>query len=166
MQVAADRAVFFEYTLTNDDGQTLDSSRTDGREPLGYIHGKGGIIPGLEKEMSDKAAGDKFQVEIAPGEAYGEYNDQLVQDVPREVFKEAEKNGQAIEPGLQFQAQTQAGPHNFRVLEVSDETVKIDGNHPLAGQTLHFDIELTEVREATDEEKEHGHVHGPGGHQH
>ena len=159
MQVADDLAVFFHYTLTDSAGEVIDSS--DGSDPLGYIHGTGGIIPGLQAEMAGKSAGDKFNCVIAPADAYGERNDEMIQKVPKEMFRDAPP-----EPGMQFQTQPPAGPHIFTVVDVSDTEVTVDGNHALAGETLNFAIEITEIREATAEEKDHGHIHGPGGHHH
>lgn len=160
MQIAQDSVVAFHYTLTNDAGEVLDSS--EGREPLTYLHGAGNIIPGLEKELEGRQNGDKLQVAVSPEEGYGETQPSLVQEVPRDAFQGVE----SVEPGMQFQAQTQGGPLMVTVTNVEGDTVTVDGNHPLAGQKLNFDVEIAEVREATPEEKEHGHVHGEGGHQH
>jgi len=160
MQIAQNSVVAFHYTLTNNAGEVLDSS--EGREPLTYLHGAGNIIPGLEKELEGRAAGDKLTATIEPSEGYGEKQDQLVQEVPRDAFQGVE----SVEPGMQFQAQTQGGPLMVTVTSVEGDTVTVDGNHPLAGQTLNFDVEIASVREASQEEIEHGHVHGEGGHQH
>lgn len=160
MQIAQNSVVAFHYTLTNDSGEVLDSS--EGREPLTYLHGAGNIIPGLEKELEGHQSGDKLQVNVNPEEGYGEKQDALVQEVPRDAFQGVE----SVEPGMQFQAQTQGGPLMVTVTKVEGDTVVVDGNHPLAGQKLNFDVEIAEVREATNEEVEHGHVHGEGGHEH
>ncbi|SEM50139.1 FKBP-type peptidyl-prolyl cis-trans isomerase [Halomonas caseinilytica] len=160
MQIAQNSVVAFHYTLTNDAGEVLDSS--EGREPLTYLHGAGNIIPGLEKEMEGRAAGDKLQAQVKPEEGYGEVQPQLVQEVPRDAFQGVEN----VEPGMQFQAQTQGGPLMVTVTKVEGDTVTVDGNHPLAGQQLNFDVEIAEVREATQEEIEHGHVHGEGDQEH
>ncbi|MEQ5802659.1 peptidylprolyl isomerase [Halomonas sp. H10-9-1] len=160
MQIAQNSVVAFHYTLTNNAGEVLDSS--EGREPLTYLHGAGNIIPGLEKELEGRTAGDKLNATVAPAEGYGEKQEQLVQEVPRDAFQGVEN----IEPGMQFQAQTQGGPLMVTVTQVSGDTVTVDGNHPLAGQTLNFDVEIASVREASEEEIEHGHVHGEGGHEH
>ncbi|WP_069383478.1 FKBP-type peptidyl-prolyl cis-trans isomerase [Halomonas caseinilytica] len=160
MQIAQNSVVAFHYTLTNDAGEVLDSS--EGREPLTYLHGAGNIIPGLEKEMEGRAAGDKLQAQVTPEEGYGEVQPQLVQEVPRDAFQGVEN----VEPGMQFQAQTQGGPLMVTVTQVEGDTVTVDGNHPLAGQQLNFDVEIAEVREATQEEIEHGHVHGEGDQEH
>lgn len=153
--MAQPRVVTIHYTLTNDQGEELDSSRVEGREPLSYLEGAQNIINGLESALNDKSAGEQLKVSVAPADGYGELNEELIQPVPREAFEGVD----TIEPGMQFQAQTPGGPQIVRVVEVSEETVTIDANHPLAGQTLHFDVEIVEIREATDEEQEHGHVH-------
>ncbi|SDI71203.1 FKBP-type peptidyl-prolyl cis-trans isomerase [Billgrantia gudaonensis] len=160
MQIAQNSVVAFHYTLTNDAGEVLDSS--EGRDPLTYLHGAGNIIPGLEKELEGREAGDKLNVAVTPEEGYGEVQPQLVQEVPRDAFQGVE----AVEPGMQFQAQTQGGPLMVTVTQVEGDTVTVDGNHPLAGQKLNFDVEIADVREASQEEVEHGHVHGEGGAEH
>ncbi|MGM0535595.1 MAG: FKBP-type peptidyl-prolyl cis-trans isomerase [Pseudomonadota bacterium] len=160
MQIAQNSVVAFHYTLTNDAGEVLDSS--EGREPLTYLHGAGNIIPGLEKQLEGRTTGDKLQAKVAPEEGYGEVQPQLVQEVPRDAFQGVDN----VEPGMQFQAQTQGGPLMVTVTQIDGDTVTVDGNHPLAGQSLNFDVEIAEVREASEEEVEHGHVHGEGGHEH
>ncbi|WP_329740788.1 peptidylprolyl isomerase [Dyella sp. A6] len=160
MQIAPRTVASFHYTLTDDAGQVVDSSA--GREPLPYMHGQGQIVPGLEKAMEGHQVGDKFNVDVAPAEGYGEHQPELIQAVPRSAFQGVDN----IQPGMQFQGQGPQGVFNVTVTKVEDETVHIDGNHPLAGKTLHFAIEVVEVREATEEELSHGHVHGAGGHQH
>lgn len=157
MQIADRCVASFNYTLTNDAGEVLDTS--NGREPLAYLHGAGNIVPGLEKAMEGKSAGDSFKVAVDPAEGYGERHDALVQVVPREAFQGVDD----IQPGMQFQAQSNQGVMSVTVTKIEDGQVTVDGNHPLAGETLHFDIEVTEVREATAEELEHGHAHGAGG---
>src|SRR5690606_3192497 len=161
MQIANDKVVAIHYTLTNTAGETLDSSVERG-DPLTYLHGHGNIIPGLENALLGKAAGDKLNVEVAPGEGYGERHDQLIQQVPRSAFEGVDH----LEPGMQCQAETGMGVRLFTITEVGDDEVTNDGNHPLAGETLHFAEEITEVRDASAEEIEHGHVHGEGGHHH
>ncbi|WP_284892728.1 FKBP-type peptidyl-prolyl cis-trans isomerase [Cobetia amphilecti] len=160
MQIAQNAVVSFHYTLTNNEGEVLDSS--EGREPLAYIHGAGNIVPGLEKELDGKTPGDELKVAVSPEEGYGEVQEALVQEVPREAFQGVED----IEAGMQFQAQTQGGPLMVTVTKVEGDTVTVDGNHPLAGETLNFDVQITNVREASAEELEHGHVHGEGGVEH
>lgn len=160
MQISPNKVVSIHYTLKNDAGDVIDTS--SGREPLAYLHGAGNIVPGLEKALEGKSSGEKVNVSVAPEEGYGPRHDGLVQDVPREAFQGVEE----INPGMQFHAQGPSGPMVVTVVEAGDASVKVDGNHPLAGETLHFDVEVSDVREATDEEKEHGHVHGEGGHEH
>ena len=160
MQIAQNSVVAFHYTLTNDAGEVLDSS--EGREPLTYLHGAGNIIPGLEKELEGRVAGDKLNVKVSPEEGYGEVQEQLLQEVPRDAFQGVE----SIEPGMVFTAQTQGGPVQLMVTGVEEDDITVDPNHPLAGKVLHFSGTVNEVREPTQEELDHGHVHGPGGHHH
>ena len=157
MQVAQNNVVSIHYTLTNDAGETLDSSRERG-EPLAYLHGHGNIIPGLEQALLGKSTGDTLDVTVEAADGYGERHDALIQQVPREAFQGVDQ----LEPGMQFQAQTDAGPRLFVITDIEGEQVTVDGNHPLAGQRLHFDVEITEVRDATQGELEHGHVHQNG----
>ena len=160
MQIADRCVVSFHYTLTNDAGAVLDSSA--GRENLAYLHGAGNIVPGLESAMAGKQVGDSFKVSVQPEEGYGVHHEGLVQQVPRAAFAGVDQ----VEVGMEFHAQGPQGPLAVTVTAVDGDTVTIDGNHPLAGQTLHFAIEVTEVREATLEESLHGHVHGAGGVEH
>ena len=160
MQIADQCVALFHYTLTNDAGDVIDSS--SGNEPMAYLHGVGNIVVGLEKAMTGKQSGDKFEVVVAPEEGYGQRNEALVQTVPRSMFQGVDE----ISGGMRVQAQSDHGPVSVIVTEVTDENVTVDGNHALAGQALNFAIEVTEVRPASAEELEHGHVHGPGGHQH
>jgi FKBP-type peptidyl-prolyl cis-trans isomerase SlyD len=159
MQVADQKIVSIDYTLTNDDGEVLDSSQ--GREPLHYLHGAGNIIPGLERALTGKSPGDAVQAKIPPTEAYGEKDPQLVQAVPRDRFPAKD-----VTVGMQFQAQGGGQTRIVTVVAIDPQNVTIDANHPLAGQTLNFDVKVVDVRDATSEELSHGHVHGPGGHQH
>jgi len=160
MQIADRRVAQFHYTLTNDQGEVLDSSV--GHEPLTYLHGKGNIVPGLEKALAGKQAGDKLKVAVPPAEGYGLQLPELIQAVPRDAFQGVAE----IQVGMRFQAETGHGPVMVRVTQVTADTVTVDGNHELAGQTLHFEVEVVEVRDASVEEVLHGHVHGPGGHHH
>ena len=160
MQIAADSVVLIHYTLKDDDGKVLDSST--GGEPLAYIQGHGNLVPGLEKALEGKAQGNRIEVSLAPGEGYGTRNEALVQRVPKRSLQGAGE----IRKGMQFQAQTEEGMRVFTVAAIVGDMVTLDGNHPLADQTLHFDVEVIEVRSATAEELEHGHVHGAGGHHH
>jgi FKBP-type peptidyl-prolyl cis-trans isomerase SlyD len=159
MQVAQDTVVAIRYTLKDDAGQTLDASAD---EPLVYLHGNGNLIPGLERALEGKKPGDKLSVSVPPSEAYGEVDQDLVQEVPRSAFRGIDD----IQVGMRFQAQSNYGPRSVVVTKVTPDLITVDGNHPLAGQTLNFDVEVAQVRAATPEELEHGHVHGPGGHQH
>jgi FKBP-type peptidyl-prolyl cis-trans isomerase SlyD len=161
MQVSQDKVVKIDYTLTNNQGQVIDSSQ--GREPLAYLHGKGNIIPGLEKQLEGKAVGDNLKVSVRPEEGYGNRDPQMVQAVPKGAFKGIDD----IKAGMQFQAQGPGGQTRVvTVTKVEGDQVTVDANHPLAGQTLNFDVTVRDVRAATPEELSHGHVHGPGGHQH
>ncbi|KAA9129774.1 peptidylprolyl isomerase [Marinihelvus fidelis] len=162
MNIEKEKVVSFHYTLTNDDGETLDSSRERG-EPMSYLHGAGNIIPGLEKQLEGKAAGDAFQVTVPPAEAYGERQEANVQRLP---LKKLGVSANQLQPGMILNLQTNQGPAQVTVLKVGRFNVDVDANHPLAGQPLNFDVEVMDVRDATDEEKEHGHAHGPGGHDH
>lgn len=158
--IAKDMVVQFNYTLTNEAGEQLDKSES---APLAYLHGHGNIIPGLEKQLEGKSAGESLKATVEPAEAYGEFLEEMVQEVPKEMFQGVE----AIEVGMQFQAQGEAGQMQIvTVKAVDDEKVVVDANHPLAGQTLTFDVEIVEVRAATEDELSHGHAHGAGGHQH
>lgn len=160
MQIAKDKIAEIEYKLTNDDGKVLDS--TEGGKPLAYLHGSGTIIPGLETALDGKTAGDNVQLTLPPSEAYGERNEALRQQVSPEQFQGVDD----LQVGMQFRAQTEAGSLVMTVVDVGENAVTVDGNHPLAGKTLHFDVTVNDVREATPEEIEHGHAHGPDGHQH
>lgn len=154
MKIEKNKVVSINYTLKSDDGEILDSS--EGKEPLSYLHGQGNLIPGLESELEGKEEGESFKTEIEPSDAYGEYNDALIADVPRDRFSGVED----INVGMEFQAQTSDGGSQIvRVTEVGDESVKVDANHPLAGEKLHFDVTVAGVRDATEEEIDHGHVH-------
>jgi len=160
MNISNDCVAGIHYTLKNDAGEVLDSSID--AEPLLYLHGAQNIVPGLEKELAGKALGDKISVVVAPAEGYGDYNDSLLQELPSNMFSGVD----SIEVGMEFHAETQHGKQIVAVTKVENDTVTVDGNHPLAGQNLHFDVEIVEVREALKEEIDHGHVHGPGGHNH
>ncbi len=160
MQIAQDSVVSIHYTLTSDAGEVIDSS--SGNDPLVYLQGHGNLIPGLERELAGKQAGDKLSVRIAPADAYGELDDALIQEVPRAAFGGAPE----IQVGMQFQAQSNHGPHTVTITKIVGDAITVDGNHPLAGQHLNFAVEIADVRAATQEELSHGHVHGPGGHHH
>ena len=146
MKIADKTVVQMHYTLTSDEGKVIDSS--EGREPLQYIQGAHMIVVGLEKAMVGHDVGDKFDVKVIPSEGYGEYNEEMTQEVPLDVFQGVEK----VEEGMMFYAQTPAGPMPIRVKSVSEKTAVIDANHELAGKNLNFAIEVVSVREATEEE--------------
>jgi FKBP-type peptidyl-prolyl cis-trans isomerase SlyD len=160
MQIGDRTVATFHYTLTDDSGRVLDSSV--GGEPLSYLHGMGHIVPGLERQMAGRGAGDKFAVDVVPGEGYGESDPLLVHVVPRAQFQGVDD----LEVGMQFHAD--GGQHSapVTITRIEGDEVTVDANHPLAGQTLHFAIEVTDVRDASPEELSHGHAHGAGGHHH
>jgi FKBP-type peptidyl-prolyl cis-trans isomerase SlyD len=159
MKIAENSVVHFHYTVSEPGLAAIESSR--GSEPLAVLIGHGGIIPGLEAAMKDREAGDKFELTVTPEQAYGERREGLIQRVPRKHFKNAK-----LMPGMQVVLPTEAGPRPMTVKKVGISVVDVDLNHPMAGKTLNFDVEIVDVREASDEEKQHGHVHGDGGHQH
>ena len=160
MKVAENAVVVIDYKLTDNDGEVIDSS--EGAGPLAYLHGAGNIIPGLEAALLDKVAGDDVTASIEPVDAYGERQEDMKQEVPKELFGGIDN----IEVGMQFQSDTDQGPVMVTVVSIGDEMITVDGNHPLAGVHLNFDVTIREVREASKEELEHGHVHGEGGHHH
>ena len=154
MQIANDTVVSFHYTLTDDTGTTLDSSSGD--EPLTYLHGSGSIITGLERELEGREAGDSFNAAIAPSDGYGDVNKELVMEIPLDSLSHIE----GLEPGMQLRSQGQDGREQMLLVEaIGETTATLNANHPLAGQTLHFDVTVEAVRAATAEEIEHGHVH-------
>lgn len=160
MQIAKNTVATIDYTLTDPNGQVIDTSQ--GRQPLAYLHGASNIIPGLENALEGKSQGETINVTIPPDQGYGQRDPALVQPVPRTNFKGIND----IQPGMQFQAQTPQGARVVTVVAVDPDNVTVDANHPLAGVELKFDVTVKDVREATQEELQHGHVHGPGGHQH
>lgn len=154
MNVEDKRIVSIHYKLTDGGGNEIDSS--SGGEPLAYLHGADNIVPGLERELTGKSAGDRVQVTVAPEDGYGPVQEELVQTLERDVFQGVDK----IEPGMQFEAKSPGGHSRVvTVKEVGDDGVTIDANHPLAGVTLNFDVTVESVREATEEELAHGHAH-------
>lgn len=160
MLIADDMAVLIHYTLTNDAGEVLDSSAGD--EPLAYIQGQGDIVEGLEKALAGKTAGTKLTVKVSAEEGYGPRDMSKVQVVPRAAFED----GVEIVTGMRFQARGPEGMVIVTVTGVTGDDVTIDANHPLAGESLNFDIEVVQVRPCTKDELEHGHIHGTGGHHH
>jgi FKBP-type peptidyl-prolyl cis-trans isomerase SlyD len=158
MKVSKDCVVSLEYRLHLGDGKTVDESAPGA--PLSYLHGRGQIVPGLEGQLEGLSAGDSKQVVVAPAQGYGEHDARGLQVVPRTMLPP----GPELQVGMTLQAQTEGGdiiPITIR--ELRGDSVVVDLNHPLAGKTLHFDIKVSEVRQATAEELEHGHAHGPGG---
>lgn len=161
MTISQHKVVTIHYKVTDvESGEVIDTS--EGGAPMVYMHGAQNIIPGLEAALEGKAVGDEIEVTVAPADAYGEYSDERIQQVPMEAFQGVEK----VEPGMAFTAQTEHGPVNLIVTEVEEATVTVDANHPLAGKSLKFEVTISEVRDASEEEVAHGHVHGEGGHQH
>ncbi|MDA7085451.1 peptidylprolyl isomerase [Pseudomonas sp. SA3-5] len=161
MLIASNKAVSIDYTLTNDAGEVIDSSA--GGAPLVYLQGAGNIIRGLEKALLGKQAGDELEVSVEPEEAYGEYSAELVATLNRSMFEGVDE----LEVGMQFHASGPDGSMQIvTIRELDGDDVIVDGNHPLAGQRLNFKVKVIEVRDASEEEVAHGHVHGEGGHQH
>ncbi len=159
MQIAQRKVVTIDYTLTDNEGNVIDKSEGGN---FAYLHGAQNIIPGLEKALEGKAAGDAVQVAVSPEDGYGQRDESLTQEVPKEMF-----GGADPEVGQQFHAEAPNGQmFVVTVAKVEGEQVTVDGNHPLAGVNLNFDVKVLEVRDATSEEMEHGHVHGPHGHDH
>ena len=157
MQIAANTAVSIDYTLTSDEGVVIDSS--EGREPLVYLHGHHGLIVGLEKALEGKQAGDEFAVSVEPADAYGEYMAELVAVIDRQMFQGVD----TLEVGMQFHASApDGGMQVVTIRDIEGDEVTVDGNHPLAGQRLNFEVKVVDVRDATAEELSHGHIHGPG----
>lgn len=156
MQIANQNVASFHYTLTNDGGDVLDTSER--REPLTYLHGAGGIVPGLEQALAGHEVGDHFKVDVGPAQGYGPRHDELVQTLPASAFKGVE----TPQEGMQFKGEGPQGQVLVTVTAVEGDRVTIDGNHPLAGENLHFDVEVTDVRPATAEELTQGRVVGTG----
>jgi FKBP-type peptidyl-prolyl cis-trans isomerase SlyD len=158
--IATDKVVSIHYTLTNAEKDVLDSSAPG--EPLVYLHGRGAIVPGLERELSGKVVGDKLDVVVSPADGYGERAGPGPQPIPLEAFE-----GVDVQPGMPFMVEDDEGHHvPLWVVDVTEEHVMVDGNHPLAGETLHFAVEIVAVRDATDEELAHGHAHDGHHHHH
>lgn len=157
MQIAENTVATFHYRLTDANDELID--RSEEGQPLAYLHGKGNIIPGLERAMEGKSSGDKFSVTLEPADAYGDYDDNLLYKMKRDQFTGVDE----LEVGMQFQAKFPDGEHIATISEIDGDDITVDGNHELAGETLNFEIEVTDVRAATDEELAHGHPHGPGG---
>ena len=160
MNITDNCVASFNYLLTDSSGKMLDTS--EGHGPLSYLHGAGNIIPGLESALEGKTVGDKLTVAVPAAQAYGVRDDALVQELPSNMFSGIDN----IEVGMEFHAETEHGMQVVTVTKVEGDNVTIDGNHPLAGVDLNFAVEITEVRAATEEELNHGHAHGAGGHHH
>jgi len=160
MSISQDQVVSIHYTLRDDAGELIDRSAEG--EPLSYLHGHANLIPGLERALTGRQAGDRLQVKIAPTDGYGEYKQELVQQVPRRALKGIGD----LRVGMRLQADTPQGPRAVTVTQLNGDLVTLDGNHPLAGKSLNFEVEVAAVRPATEEELAHGHVHGAGGHHH
>ncbi len=153
MQITKHKIVAIDYKLTDNEGTLIDSS--DGKQPLTYLHGTGQIVPGLERALEGQSTGDQIQVVVDPEDAYGARRDSLLSEVSRSHFAEVDK----LEVGMQFRVPTDKGNyHVVTVIDVTDEVVTIDGNHPLAGVTLNFDIAVRDVREASETEIQQGHA--------
>lgn len=159
MKIEKDRVVRFHYSVGEQGGEPLENSREG--EPLAILIGHGNVIPGLEAAMDGHAAGDNFGADVEAAQAYGEKRDGLSQRVSKKLF-----DGKKLAPGMQVVLNTEYGPRAVTIQKVGMSVVDIDLNHPMAGKDLHFDIDVVEVREASAEELEHGHVHGAGGHAH
>lgn len=157
LMIGQNSVVSMHYTLKNDNGDVMDSS--EGKPPMVYLHGANNLIPGLEAELTGKTTGATFSATISPEQAYGEFSQELIQVISKSMFQGVE----SIEVGMSFIAQGDGGAQRqVRVTAVDGDDITIDANHPLAGQTLHFDVEVVEVREGTAQEIEHGHVHADG----
>jgi FKBP-type peptidyl-prolyl cis-trans isomerase SlyD len=159
MQIAARKAVTIKYTLKDDGGAVLDTS--EGHDPLTYLHGAGNIVPGLEAALDGKAVGDVIAATLSPAEGYGPRDENQIRNVPLRKLPDGK-----AKVGMRYRIQTEDGQMVALVTAVRGDYATIDANHPLAGKTLHFDVEVVAIRDATEEELTHGHVHGPGGHGH
>ncbi|AWS94896.1 peptidylprolyl isomerase [Citrobacter sp. CRE-46] len=160
MKVAKDLVVSLAYQVRTEDGVLVDESPVSA--PLDYLHGHGSLISGLETALDGHEVGDKFDVAVGANDAYGQYDENLVQRVPKDVFMGVDE----LQVGMRFLAETDQGPVPVEITEVEDDHVVVDGNHMLAGQNLKFNVEVVAIREATEEELAHGHVHGAHGHDH
>ncbi len=157
--IKKDTVVSLSYTLKNAAGEELD--KADSAQPFVYLHGAGQIVPGLENELEGMKSGDKTDVTVPPDKAYGNVNPQLLMKLERKNFPE----DMELQPGMQFAADIADRQHILTIVTVDGEDVQVDANHPLAGETLHFSVEVLDIRDATEEELSHGHAHGADGHQ-
>ncbi|MFW8592396.1 FKBP-type peptidyl-prolyl cis-trans isomerase [Glaciecola sp. 2405UD65-10] len=156
MQIADNHVVTIHYSVKTTDGDIIDSS--ENAEPLAFIQGSNFMIVGVEEALYGREAGDKFELEVPPEKAYGDRQEQLIQEVPVSMFE-----GMDVDVGMSFRATTDQGEQSVMIVDKDDEHVTVDGNHPLSGMTLVFDVTVKEVRDATADELSHGHVHGAGG---
>ena len=152
MKIEKNKVGIFEYVLTDTDGEQIDASEG---ESLAYLHGHGNLIPGLEIELEGKEAGNKFKTTIPAEQAYGERVEALVQTVPNSMFQGMDD----LEIGMRFEAQSEQGMHSVEITAIEGDQVTVDGNHPLAGETLNFAVEIVDIRDATKDELAHGHAH-------
>lgn len=160
MEVAQEKVVTLHYTLKNEQGEVLDTS--EGLEPLAYLHGVGQLVPGLEAALEGHSPGDRVHVVVPPHEGYGDRDPELEEEIPREDIEESDM----LEVGMVLHSESELGIEEVTVIEITDDTVRIDGNHQLAGMTLDFVVDIVDVRDATKEELEHGHAHGLSGFDH
>lgn len=160
MHIENGTVVSFHYTLSDTDGNTIETNRDS--DAAVYLHGASNVVPKLEAAFAGKTKGDHFDLILAPADAYGEIKPNAIERVPAKYLKHAGK----LRPGLAVQLHTQDGAMLVTVVKVGKFSVDVDTNHPLAGKTLNYSIDIVDVRAATDEEKEHKHAHGPGGHHH
>lgn len=156
MQIADNHVVTIHYSVKTSEGDVIDSS--DNAEPLAFIQGSNFMIAGLEEALYGRESGDKFELTVAPEKAYGERQEQLIQQVPLSMFE-----GMDVDVGMSFRATTDHGEQSVMIVDKDDESVTVDGNHPLSGMTLLFDVSIEDVRDATADELSHGHVHNEGG---
>ena len=160
MQIGPNSVVSIHYELSNDAGEILDTSAEG--EPLVYLHGAHNIIPGLENQLIGKKVGDALKVKVQPEDGYGVQQAELIQQVPRDAFPDPDN----LAVGMSFSAESEGGHISVVITELTDELATVDGNHPLAGVVLNFDVSIADIRAATDEEISHGHVHTHGHHHH
>lgn len=161
MLIAEQTVVRFHYTVKDDDSsEVIDSSENS--DPMTYLHGARNLIPGLERALEGRQAGDEVEVTIEAADAYGERSEDRVHKVPHAALEGVDK----VEPGVTVVANTEQGQVNLVIVDVADDGVTLDANHPLAGRRLRFNVSVEDVREASQEEISHGHAHGPGGHHH
>ena len=160
LPIQKNHVVSIDYTLKNDEGVVIDTS--SGGSPLAYLHGSGALIPGMEKALEGKSEGDDFTISISPADGYGDRDDNLIHKVKRKELAHLPD----LALGMELEVETDNAPLILTIIDINDEEVVLDGNHPMAGQNLNFEIQIREVREATADEISHGHVHGPGGQHH